>query len=63
MSKKTLKNLIELSSQVKIYIPSTIKVDQAFDSALIVDRIAGQFSDLFGGSTILDAVGCWASNE
>ena len=61
MNNKKLSALIELSSNVKIYVPSTADVDQATDNSAIVDRTLSQLAKMFGGSTQYDALGCWQS--
>jgi hypothetical protein len=58
---KKLTNLIELSSNVKIYVPSTTGVFVQTDTTKYVDKTLAMLSDKFGGSTSYDAVGCWNS--
>ncbi|MDD4354228.1 MAG: hypothetical protein PHN56_07290 [Candidatus Nanoarchaeia archaeon] len=60
---KKLKNLIVLESNVKIYIPSTINVNETFDNSLYVDNTLKLLSEYFGGSTSYKAVGCWISQN
>jgi hypothetical protein len=60
---KKLKNLIELSSNVKIYVPSTVNVNQSVDNAVIIDKILSELSGMFGGATKFDAIGCWQSQQ
>ena len=59
--KKSLKNLIVLESNLKIYVPSTINVNENFDNTLIVDNTLKLLSGYFGGSTSYAAIGCWNS--
>lgn len=59
----TLDNLIKLSSNIKIYIPSTINVDKDFDNSELVDKTLKMFSDIFGGSTAYQALGCYTSHS
>ena len=59
--KRTLKNLIALESNIKIYVPSTVNVNQQTDNTEQVDRILSQLSGLFGGATSYAALGCWSS--
>lgn len=58
-----LKNLIELSSSVKLYVPSTINVNQTIDNTKIVESVATALSNWFGGATALKAVGAWVSPQ
>lgn len=61
MNHKTLKNLIVLESNVKIYIPGTIAVNIAHDNSKFVDDTLKLLSNYFGGSTNYQAIGCWQS--
>lgn len=61
MESKTLKNLIKLSSKVGIYIPSTVDVNVAIDTATVVDNTLRLLSNSFGGATSTEAIGCWSS--
>jgi len=63
MTNKTLKNLIVLESNVKIYIPGTIQINQSFDNTEIVNKTLILLSDYFGGSTSYSAIGCWISQN
>lgn len=58
---KKLKSLIELSSSVKIYVPSTINVNKQVDNQEQVDNTLSFLSTLFGGATGFNALGCWVS--
>ena len=60
---KKLKNLIELSSSVQIYIPSTIDVNKEIDPIKYVDETLSYLSTLFGGATSFKAMGCWQSEN
>jgi len=59
--KKSLKNLIVLESNIKIYIPGTINVNQITDNSQFVDNTLKLLSNYFGGSTSYQAIGCWNS--
>lgn len=61
MNHKTLKNLIVLESNVKIYIPGIIEINKSFDNTEIVNKTLILLSDYFGGSTSYAAIGCWNS--
>ena len=58
---KKLKDLITLSGNVKIYIPSTIDVDKPYDNTAEVDNASKFLSELFGGATAYKALGSWIS--
>lgn len=60
---KQLKNCIKLSCQVKVYVPSTIGVREAFDSMEWIDKTMSLLSNEFGGSTATSALGAWVSNQ
>lgn len=62
MDRKTLRNLIALSSNVRLYVPSTTDVDKACDTSAWVDRILSAFSGWYGGATSYAALGCWVTN-
>jgi hypothetical protein len=61
MNHKTLKNLIVLESNVKIYIPGTIDINTISDNTKYVNDTLKLLSDYFGGSTSYQAIGCWNS--
>ena len=48
---KSLKNCIKLDCSVKIYVPSTINVNESFDSQEWVDKSLRLLSGFFMGST------------
>ena len=60
---KKLKNLIVLESNVKIYIPGTININETFDNSIFVDNTLKLLSGFFGGSTSYKALGCWISQN
>ena len=60
---KQLKNCIKLSSQVKVYVPSTIGVREAFETIEWVDKTLNLLSKEFGGATATSALGAWVSNQ
>ena len=60
---KKLKNLIKLSCNVKVYIPSTVEINKATDSTEQVDSCLNLLSSFFGGATSYKAIGCWQSKE
>ena len=61
MNSKRLVNLIELSSNVKFYVPTTANVDQTIDTSAYVEKVEKLFSEWFGGATQYSALGCWQS--
>jgi hypothetical protein len=63
MANKKLKNLIKLSSSIKILIPSTIEINQNFDNSKYIDSALTLFSGFFGGATSFKALGAWQSQE
>jgi hypothetical protein len=60
---KILKNCIELSSSVKIYVPSTVNVDQNADTSEWVDKALTLLAECFGGATCSDAFGVWRTDD
>jgi hypothetical protein len=58
---KKLSNLIKLSSNVRLLVPSTFKIDQEIDNTAQVDKALTFFSNLFGGATSFKALGAWQS--
>ena len=56
-----LQNMIELSSRLTIYIPSTVNVDEPIDNKKHVDEAAALLSGFFGGATSTEASGYWLS--
>ncbi len=60
---KQLKNCIKLSCQVKIYVPSTVDVDKAFDSSEWTEKAMSALSSYFGGATSTKALGAWISGK
>ncbi len=59
---KTLKNCIKLSCSIKIYVPSTVNVNQSFDSQEWTDKALALLSQEFNGATASKALGAWVSN-
>lgn len=60
---KSLKNCVKLSCSVKIYVPSTVNVDQATDTTAWVDKALSFLSVEFGGSTASKALGAWVATN
>ena len=58
---RKLSALIPLNHNVKIFIPSTINVNETINNADYVDKTLSTFSDLFGGATSYKAMGAWSS--
>ncbi|WP_044640651.1 hypothetical protein [Risungbinella massiliensis] len=52
-----------LDHVVKIYVPSTINVDQPIDNTAYVDKTLTEFSNMFGGATAVDGTGAWVSDS
>lgn len=61
--KKVLSNLFELSSNVKIYVPSTIDVDQETDNQAMVEHVETVLAGYFGGATAMQALGSWLAQN
>lgn len=62
-TKTKLQALIRLSHSIKIYVPSTVNVNQQADNSLIVEETLRFLSKLFGGATSYLARGCWLSKD
>jgi hypothetical protein len=58
---KSLKNCIKLSSQVKVYVPSTRNIGESFESSEWIDKTMTLLSKEFGGATASKALGAWIS--
>lgn len=58
---KFLKHCIELSSSVKIYVPSTINVDEKSNNDEWIDITLRFLAKEFGGATACKGVGVWIS--
>jgi hypothetical protein len=50
-----------LHEQVKVYVPSTVDVNQGIDNSSYVNQVASEVAGLFGGSSISEQRGCWMS--
>lgn len=53
---------VELSQRVALYVPSTQGPDTATDNAAQVERVAAEFSRMFGGATAQESTGFWMSD-
>ena len=58
-----LREAVKLDHRVSIYVPSTTDVDQQADNRQQVERVAGEFSRMFGGATATTATGFWQSES
>lgn len=58
---KKLKRLIKLSSHVRIFVPSTININEGIDNANFVKEVQISLVKCFGGATIYNAFGAWQS--
>lgn len=63
MQNKILKNLIPLNHNVKIYVPTTINIDQNFDSSEFTQKTLKFLAEKFDGSTSYEAFGAWVTKE
>jgi hypothetical protein len=57
------RNVIELSSHVRFYVPSTVSANVQVDTAEIADLVSVRFSEWFGGATRFNALGTWVSPQ
>lgn len=60
---KQLRGLFCLDHNIKIYIPSTVDVDEKIDNSIHVNQALILFGDSFGGATSYDAIGAWVSTN
>jgi hypothetical protein len=63
LQKNGLEKLVSLSENVKIYIPSTINVDEKIDNGVHVETVRNALNECFGGSTAYNAIGSWFSDN
>lgn len=61
MLNKTLKNLIALSCNVRVYVPTTYNIDNPADTSKFVNQTLELLSTFFGGATQHQAFGAWKS--
>ena len=59
---KKLENCISLSHKVKIYVPSTINVNESYDNMPIVESVLCNLAKFFGGATSYPAFGAWVTS-
>lgn len=52
---------VELSQRVALYVPGTQGPATATDNAAQVERVAAEFSRMFGGATAQESTGFWMS--
>lgn len=60
-SSNVLENLIVLSASVKLYVPSTVNINETADNSAEVRAAEEAFSGWFGGATAYRALGVWKS--
>jgi hypothetical protein len=60
---KMLADSLGRTSQIGIYIPTTINVDQQADTTAYVEKTLSFLGQLFGGATSKRAQGVWSSEE
>lgn len=53
---------VKLEHRVSIYVPGTVDTDKAADNRQQVERVAAEFSRMFGGATATTATGYWMSD-
>lgn len=54
--------MLQLSSKVSIYVPSTTSVSVSIDTSDWVAKVAATLSTYFGGATATEASGFWVSD-
>lgn len=59
MNNKQLRALFPLSQKVRLYVPSTVNIDEAIDNTEHVEQTLKMFGELFGGATSYEALGAW----
>ena len=52
----------KLDHRIAIYVPGTVDTDKAADNRQQVERVAAEFSRMFGGATATTATGFWMSD-
>ncbi len=60
---RSLADSLGYTSQVGIYVPTTIGVDQCADTTACVEKTLAFLGELFGGATCTEAQGVWNSDE
>lgn len=55
--------MFSLKKRISIYVPSTVNVNENIDNKIYVEKTACFLSDLFGGSTSVNASGNWVSGD
>jgi CRP-like cAMP-binding protein len=60
---QALADRLERTREIGVYIPTTIEVDQSFDTSPYVDKTLAFLGELFGGATSSQAQGVWNSDE
>ena len=58
---RELEALAGLGSNVRLFVPSTLDIDQKAVNSSEVRMVAELFSSWFGGATAYRALGCWSS--
>src|SRR5690606_22150776 len=54
-----LEEFFHLGEIVKIYVPSTMNVDEPIDNTPYVNKTLEELSALFGGATAIEGSGAW----
>lgn len=57
-----MQQAVTLPQRVALYVPGTQGADTATDNAAQVERVAAEFSRMFGGATAQESNGFWMSN-
>ena len=57
-----MQQAVTLPQRVALYVPGTQGADTATDNAAQVERVAAEFSRMFGGATAQESTGFWMSD-
>lgn len=57
-----MQQAVTLPQRVALYVPGTQGPDTATDNAAQVERVAAEFSRMFGGATAQESTGFWMSD-
>jgi hypothetical protein len=59
---EALDSLFSLPHLIKVYVPSTMDVNQVADNAAMVESVETVLSGWFGGATAIKGIGAWMSD-
>lgn len=61
--KKQVKFTFDLDCCFTVYVPSTVNVTEQADNREQVNKVMRDLSEMFGGATSTEAVGCWLTED